>query len=183
MGGLLILIVRDLLFSSFLYVISELVRGLPVRLQEMPKSVQAFFWPIINVLFVLWIVSIVLSFSGNTSLVLPVLAVEFIILNAVPEIIYQKQIYGGLNTIAASVNFIQENWIEWFIPNVAFAAAMLFLFLGGFGVSPLIDRLPFGGVVVPVLMGAFVHCAFVFRGFLFAALDGSSARQRAMKYR
>jgi hypothetical protein len=180
-GGFLTLIARDLLFASFLYVVAELVRGSPVRLSEMPSSIRPFFWPIINVLFVLWIADLfvrpLLASSANAfGLELGITAILFVVLNAVPEIIYQKQVYGGLSTIGASVSFIQENWIEWFIPNVLFGAALWFG-------MPLLAAVPLGSLAAPVAIGAFAHFAMIFRGFLFEVLDGSTARQRAMRYR
>ena len=40
-----------------------------------------------------------------------------------------------------------------------------------------------GDLITPVLEGALLHLVMVFRGHLFAALDGSSHRQRMYRYR
>ena len=51
----------------------------------------------------------------------------YILLNAVPEMIYQGRV-SGLELISASYNFIVENWIEWLMPNLLlFAAGYFFL--------------------------------------------------------
>ena len=51
----------------------------------------------------------------------------FMLLNAVPEMIYQGRA-SGLELIGASYNFIVENWIEWLVPNlILFAAGYFFL--------------------------------------------------------
>lgn len=181
LGGFVLVLIYDALLASFLYVVSELVRGSPVKLREMPQSIKPFFWPIMNVLFVLFIARLLLmpllaSTGSGGALVLALSAVLFVILNAVPEVIYQKGIYGGLATISGSIEFIQQHWIEWFIPNVLVGAVIYFG-------ARLLWPLPFSALLVPLLVGALVHATMVFRGFLFEALDGTTARQRALRYR
>ena len=48
---------------------------------------------------------------------------------------------------------------------------------------PLAAFIPFGSIIQPVVYGALLHLVMVFRGHLFAALDGTSHRQRMYKYR
>lgn len=181
LGGFVYALVLDALLASLLYVVSELVSGSKVRLKELPQSVRHYFWPIMNVLFVLWIAGFVLrpaiaSVPNGGALTLAVWAVLFVLLNAVPEVIYRRGAYGGLAAIGESIAFLQEHWLSWLPPSLAVGAL---LYLG----APLLSRLPFGGLLAPAVGGAVAFAAMLFRGFLFAALDGTTARQRALRQR
>jgi hypothetical protein len=105
----------------------------------------------------------------------------YILLNPVPEFIYQTRA-SGLELISASYNFIVENWIEWLVPNV-------FLFAAGYILLQVIDSLLFG---LPGFAAIFLY-AFIaglgltyfmtFRGFLFAQLHGTTRRSRLYRYK
>ncbi len=182
-GGLLYALARAALAASLLYVVSELVRGTPVRIKEMPQSARHFFWPIMNVAFVFWIagyfINPLLAHTPNgDALEIALYATLFVLFNAVPEVIYQKGEYGGIASIMGSVKFIQEHWIEWLIPNLALGAAFWF---GPRALARLPPALAF--FIAPIAIGAMLLACFVFRGYLFQSLDGTEARQRAMRQR
>jgi hypothetical protein len=162
--------------SCYLYFVSETVAGAPVRISELQRSIGAYFWSVINLMFVLWIaqwvLDIVLRGNRNAGTLWQIVMLAVVILlNPAPEIIYEKGTYGGLATVQACIEFIQQNWIEWFIPNLLGMAALYALF----------DR--FGGLLIAVIGGALVHFGMLFRGHLFGELDGTSHRQRMFKYR
>jgi hypothetical protein len=190
-GGFLVGLVQAALAASFLYVLDELVTGNPVRPRELAASVRRYLWPVVNVLFVLWLLQLLVGplvrelERGPVIMFLIGLAL-FVLLNAAPEAIYRKGTHDGLETIAASVRFIQTNWIEWFIPNLAFGAALYLGLPRLFDalarplslVGPLVSSLVFG-----LVTGALLLPVMVFRGHLFQALDSTTARQRRLRYR
>jgi len=168
-------------FSSYLYFAAGTVANQKVDLSDLKKSFLAYFWSLMGLFFVLWIVEIilgaVLAQNPNRAVILRgVDLIAFIVLNPAPEIIYLKGTRGGTDTINRSVRFIQENWIEWFIPNG----------LIGYGAYLAVTRLsalPTALAIVAALFaGAAFHVVMVFRGHLFEALDGSTHRQRMFKY-
>lgn len=179
LGGFLVGMIGTAVSASFLYVVDELVSGSPVRPRELLLSVRRYFWPIMSVFFVFWVAQLLLSPlltapPHGTSISIGLMAVLFVLLNATPEVIYQKRTYGGLATLAESVSFIQRNWIEWLIPNIGFGAALWFgiprllaLAPTGLGVldffaGPLLGGLLKGLVLFPIML---------FRGHLFRELD------------
>jgi hypothetical protein len=179
-GGFLIGLARSAALSIYCFFLGGLVANQKVGLDQLKTSIGAYFWSWISIFFVLWVVDLVLMpvFKTNPDLAVPFTLVKLIALNAVPEVVYQKGTRGGLETITRSFGFLQESWIEWFIPNalligLGFAAVTLGTLVAGL----------LGAIGVGLVGGLFLHVAMVFRGFLFDALDGSTHRQRMYRFR
>ncbi|MFN0063445.1 MAG: hypothetical protein ACKVPX_13135 [Myxococcaceae bacterium] len=182
-GGFAAAIASAAVLSGYFYFVGELVAESKVSLAEFRRALGAYLWSFVNLAFVLWVVNFVTSrlFQGpsQAAVTLFVSLASFVLLNAAPEIIYQRGTSGGLATVQGSMRFIQATWIEWFIPNLAIAAGLWF------GVSVLWDRLPYGPVswAASAVAGALLHVFFLFRGHLFKELGASSHRQRMYRYR
>jgi hypothetical protein len=182
-GGFVLGLARAAGFSIYTYFVAQIVAKNRVGLADLRTSIGAYFWTWINLFFVLWIIDIILGPMSSTAdgrrMYQALMMMELVILNAAPEIIYIKGTRGGIDTIQRSFLFLQENWIEWFIPNALILAV---IWLGWTGTIPFL-ALPMPAITVPVLVGALLHIAMVFRGFLFESLDGSTHRQRMFKFR
>jgi hypothetical protein len=180
-GGFVVLVLIDLCTSSFLYFVAQAVLGSPARASELKRSFIAYFWPVVSFGFVIWVARLLVMYAlaahpkGGT-IQLGIWAVAAVLLNAVPETIYQKDDVSGLAIIAASVRFIQEHWIEWFIPNILLVGAL-------YVVVVALARVPFGVLLVPLVEGALLYVAMAFRGVLYLELETSSPYQRRMRYR
>jgi len=186
-AGLVLGAVFAALGSCYLYFLGELVGNAKVQLAEVGKSIGAYFWSVANVLFVYWIASILLHavLSGSPQARGADAALYWgavVLLNAAPEVIYRNHTSGGLATIQRAVQFLQGNWLEWAVPNVLLLGALWLVDTQG---RELLDSaLGYAGWVVgSVIVGGLLHLVMVFRGHLFAALDGSSHRQRIFRYR
>ncbi len=168
-------------FSSYLYFAAGTVANQRVDLADLKKSFLVYFWSLMGLFFVIWIAEIilgaVLASNPNKNVILRgVELVAFVVLNPAPEIIYLKGTRAGMDTIGRSVKFIQETWIEWFIPNGLIG-------LAAFWLLSQLSALPAAVTIVAALVGgALFHLVMVFRGHLFQALDGSTHRQRMFKY-
>jgi hypothetical protein len=178
-GGLLRALFVNALASCYLYFVGEIISHSRVTLAEMGRSIGAYFWSIVNLYFVLWVAEMLIGMMlrGNPNgalLVLGLRLIALILLSAAPEAIYQRGTYGGLATIQRSISFLQQHWIEWLLPTAIFVVALYW-----------IPELPgsLGLVATAVAKGAVFHLGMVFRGHLYAALDGSTHRQRMFKYR
>jgi hypothetical protein len=180
-GGIIMGLVWTALAASFLYLVAELVDGNGVRMEELPNSWRPYFWPVMNVGFIVWIASMLVGpLLGHVSpgVTLGLFAVLFVLLNATPEVIYLRRSYGGMDILQGSFHFIQENWIEWFIPNILFGALYFFGLPYAHALLPR-SLGPLYEVVSGVIDGALLLPIFIFRGHLFRGLDGSSRRARA----
>ena len=182
-GGILLTLAIAALLSCYLYFVGEVVAKSRVRLSEFQKSIGAYFWSVVNLTFVVWVASLVLDLAVGRSPQAAVFRILFdlaviILLNAAPEVIYQRGTRGGLETVQRSIQFLQANWIEWALPTALPVAIALYFPLREFAVHGL------SAYVVGVLLeGALLHLSMVFRGTLFATLDGTSHRQRMYRWR
>lgn len=184
-GGILVALARSAAFSAYTFFVAEIVARQKVSIADFKKSIGRYFWSYVNLFFVLWIVDLLLgtSLAANPRgpLLLQLVAMmELVVLNAAPEVIYQRGTHGGLETIARSFKFLQQSWIEWFIPNALVLAAVWFAMTKG---GTFLQAVPGGSITFGLAAGALFHLVMVFRGFLFEALDGSSHRQRMFRYR
>ena len=177
LGGIAVTLVTAALFSSYLHFVSDLVQGARTSGRDLRRSFGAYFWPVVNVFFVVWIASLATGLliggmQAGGPLLLALWLVALVSLNAVPEVIYLRGIHGGMQTIAASWDFLKAQWIPWFAANAPMLGAAILL--------AAYAQATIGGTF---LLGAALHAAMVFRGYLFRALDGSSHRQRMFAHR
>jgi hypothetical protein len=126
----------------------------------------------------------------------------FILLNPAPEVIYQVRHQSPLDVLRESYEFVLENWIEWFLPLAVvmapFGLSFFFAVSGRLGRGAGLDF--FQVLVLPftllegwlqyvglgdasrwllyVLTPPLAVAILLFRGHLFAALHGSTRRQR-----
>jgi hypothetical protein len=171
-----------------------------------------YFWDVMSVGFILWVPLLVLDKAAATNpetafLAAAVLLLLFILLNPAPEVIYQVRHDSPLDVLKTSYEFVLENWIEWFLPlaivlaplGLSFFFSLSHRFGGGAGLNFLeLLSLPFlllsellarigvsegvSALVVFLLTPPAVLLMMFFRGHLFAALQGSSRRQRLFQH-
>lgn len=184
LGGILMSLATAAIFSAYLYFVSEIVSGSPVKLAEIKSHFATYFWAVINVLFIFWIARLLINVLGGANgpvLMLAVMAVGAIAFNAVPETLYLRGTYGGMATLQESFEFLRDNLLWWALPNVPWMLVLYFgpstlsrFFVGSLGLL--------GVVLLPLVLGFVLHVGMIFRGHLYKALSGSSHRQRMFRY-
>jgi hypothetical protein len=188
LGGFLMGFTQAALAASFLYFVEEVLGRSRTLPHELPRSFQRYLWPVVNVLFVFWVASLLLGVVARgipTWVALGVGVVLFVLLNATPEVIYQRRLWNGLDVLSASVQFIQANWIEWFVPNLPLGLTAAAVSLGFIPVEAIFDGLlgPWlGAILFGLIQGGLLFIYFLFRGHLFQALDRTPARARRLRY-
>ncbi|MFQ5850284.1 MAG: hypothetical protein ACE5JU_06805 [Candidatus Binatia bacterium] len=186
MGGMLLVLTSNACMSSGLYLIENILKARKADFNDFIRGFTVYLWEIVRISFILWIpmmvASTVLYRIPNGPLILLFIQITlYVILNAVPELIYQSRV-SGLELLAASYNFITENWPEWFTPN-------LFITVAGFSlvrVLSLIARaLPVSVQIFALafILGLFLTYLMIFRGILFSELNGSNRRGRVYRYK
>jgi len=184
-GGFIYSLVSAACASSGLYLIKNLVDSGKANFNDFLNGFTVYIWDVITISFILWIpmrlAAMGLASVPNGALLYFLVRLGlFVLLNAVPELIYQSRT-SGLELIGASYSFIVENWLEWLIPNLLFAVAGYFLL-------DLFESLIF---TLPVYLELFLKALFLglglayfmtLRGFLFAELYGTTRRSRMYRY-
>ncbi len=185
-GGLLLLLVSNACLSSGLNLIENIVKGRKAVLNDFFRGFTVYLWDIVMISFILWIpmrvASAVLYSMPEGPLILLFIQITlYIILNAVPELIYQSQA-SGLELLAASYTFIIENWPEWFTPNLVITVVGITLMRV---LGPMVSGLPFAIQIflMTSVLGLFLTYLMIFRGILFSELDGSNRRSRVYRYK
>lgn len=213
-GGLILGAMNALIIGSMLSLTEQAIRSTrQLQWRNVPASIGQYFWDVISVGFMVWVPLLFLEMGLQANpyqplIVTAVFFLMFVLLNPVPEVIYQSRKGSALEIIQESYEFVLENWIEWFLP-VAMALApfgLSFFFQissqagrrGGLDFWHLIT-LPFTVLsqwlsllgmssntsFLIVLIFTPIAAVFIllFRGHLFAALHRSSRRQRMFQSR
>ncbi len=185
-GGMVLGAVLAACASSALYLVENVVRMGKATLQDFTRGFTVYIWDILTRAFIFWIPMRLLSqFAYSTPngplLYLGVQILLYIIFNAVPELIYQSRV-SGLAVLSASYQFIVENWIEWLVPNLLVGVAgYLLRDLVYSVVAPLPFFLQY--FFVEAAFGLFLTFLMIFRGLLFAELNGTTRRSRVYRYK
>ena len=184
-GGLIYSLVSSACASSGLYLVKNLVESGKTDMNDFLNGFLVYLGDLLTFFFILWLpmwaAANGLAGVPNGWLIYLLLRLGlFVLLNAVPEMIYQGRA-SGLELIGASYNFIVENWIEWLVPN-------LILFAAGYFFLDYFDSLLFGLPVFvqlflsALVLGLLLAFFMIFRGFLFSQLHGTTRRTRIYRY-
>jgi hypothetical protein len=185
-GGLLYSFAQVACASSGLYLVKNMVESGKADFNDFLNGFTAYLWELMTLAFILWIpmrlAGEVLAASPNGALIFLLIKLGlYILLNAVPELIYQTRT-TGVELISSSYNFIVENWIEWLVPNILLLLAGYYLLEAS---APLFFGLPafLSLFLYSFLIGLGLTYLMSFRGFLFADLHGTTRRSRIYRYR
>jgi hypothetical protein len=185
-GGIIMSVVLAACASSGLYLIENVVRMNKATLQDFSRGFSVYLWDILTIAFIFWIPMRLLAQVAFTTpngplLYLGVQILLYVIFNPVPELIYQGRV-SGLALLSASYQFIVENWIEWLLPNLLVGVAGYML---RNLVYQLVALMPFflQYFLVGAAFGLFLTFLMIFRGLLFAELNGTTRRSRVYRYK
>ena len=179
-GGFLMSLLVAACLASFLYLVEMIVRTGRVTWEDFARSFGVYLGDFIAVLFVLWLFSQVASLviSGVPQghvVILCVVLVALVLFNAVPELIYLGH-YNLATLFARSYQFVANNWIEWFPPNLLlFASLSVLWFYPAYSLAVWVAKF--------AVTALFFYFAMVVRGLLFIELDGSTRRSRIFRHK
>jgi len=203
-GGFALGLLASFLLSFFYSWLRECIINKKISWKELTEFNGHMFLSIINVGFLFWMISLFTSlvlvpiderFSAVVSLL------TFILFNVTAEIVYLRGA-TSINAFTESIDFVKENWIEWFIPlfivSIPFFLVQPWsLVLIALSFTPFVPiypimtflmpylgaRLEFLGFLSPLftfLLVAVIGTTFMlFRGYLFDELSNTSKRSRA----
>lgn len=192
LAGLVLVIFTSALISNYLYLIDCIISRNKFDLQDFKEGFGVYLRKVWGISFIGWVASLIVNtfampifsrsyYPMGLGIILNFLAI--ILLNALPEVIYQKN-YNPWESITYTIEFIKDNWIEWFIPNIILAG-ILYLFTGKFLNGVFNYYIPFKFALAPskVLILYFIgqivfSFMMIYRGYLFEILSTSNRRKR-----
>jgi len=179
-GGFVFSLIMAACFGSFLYLVEMIVRTNRVSWDDFRRSFGMYLWDVVAVNFALWIFWQVLTpllqqMPQGHVVVLCIDLLILVLLNAVPELIYLGH-YQLLQLLSRSYQFVANNWIEWFPPNLLLLAGLVALWRYDPASLP-------GRIAQTAATALFLYFAMVVRGLLFIELDGSSRRSRIFRHK
>ncbi|MBK5251797.1 MAG: hypothetical protein JJE29_04095 [Peptostreptococcaceae bacterium] len=197
LSGLIIAVFQSAVISDFLYLMEQIIKKGKFTMNDFKEGFKVYIWKAYSVLILFWFVRYglslflgrVLSASiGGISLWFVIEIVIFMALNPLPEVMYQKY-NQGFDMISGAFDFIKENWIEWFVPNVLIAIVLYWMF--GLAMKPFsaVSGIFISGAGTVMLIAVLITLPLVFsffmiyRGFLFRILDRSTRRKRLYQYK
>ena len=191
LAGIVIALVQGALISNYLYLVENIILYDRISIVDFKKGFRVYLWKIYGVLVVLWFANYAASIFlspilniqiGFITLWTIVMFIAFIGLNCLPEVIYQKH-YNVGESFGYCFDFIRENWLDWFIPNIILWI-ILYVIVGAF--IPL--NLFMGGSIffsltlkslVTYIIGQFLFSfMMIYRGLLFQILKDTTRRKR-----
>lgn len=193
LGGIIISIFQSAIVSNYLYLIENIINYGRFTVEDFKRGFTVYLWKTYSIFIFFYLVrwgkSLFLdpfiASLGIVGMVLQIVIViaTFIMLNTIPEVIYQKH-YERLDIITYSFDFIKENFLEWFIPNgIICAVAYIFhistgriILLMGFNTSFIL--LYVMRAIIYLLITLYISYAMIYRGHLFKILSTSTRRKR-----
>src|SRR5699024_9786047 len=188
LSGFIALIVSSSFISDYLYLLSNVVNYNRVTLQDFKEGFAYYLRKIYGVFFIGYVINLLLSFItpalGNLVVVLNMILYFsiLILLNPLPETIYLKH-YSPWESILYTIEFVQENWLNWIIPNFILIL-LLYLITGNIITDLFTTHLSFNYIFKPFniifyLIGQLVFSfMMIFRGNLYKILSTSTRRKR-----
>lgn len=178
LGGIAMVILESMCWSALLAATGDAIRSGRVTMEDVQAGFLSHLGDVLNVRFVLWLLTWALAMTPPPFQLLVVVAL-FVFLNAVPELISLGRL-GTAQLLGASYRFMGENWIEWAPPNVALVVAMAAVPVV---IVPLVAPLG-AGFAAGLTLGALASLlafGLLVRGLLFLELTQSSRRARAFR--
>lgn len=192
LAGLVLVVCTSALISNYLYLINCIISRNKFDFQDFKEGFGIYLRKVWGISFIGWVASLIINtlvmpifsrgyYPIGLSVILNFLAI--ILVNALPEVIYQKH-YNPWESITYTIEFIRDNWIEWFIPNIILAGA-LYLFTGNFLSSVFNYYIQFKfaffrpRTLILYFVGQIIFSfTMIYRGYLFEILSTSNRRKR-----
>ncbi len=188
LSGIIFAIISSSLLSNYLYLLFNIINYDRFSFQDFKDGFLYFLRKIYGILFIGYLVNLLLSVFGpvlgNLSGVLGLVIYLgiLILINALPETIYLKS-YGSWDSIVYAMEFVQENFINWIIPNIIFLG-LLYMVTGNILMNLLNTHLSFRFILNPFyillyLIGQLIFSLMmIYRGHLYRILSTSTRRKR-----
>ncbi len=192
-AGLIMTLFQSAVYSNYLFLMNRIIRVGHFTQDDFRMGFRAYFRKIWIVLLIIWVAEFaVVTLAQPIGLFIPAFGlvkiiaqvIAFILINPLPETLYQKHL-AEVDSFAYAFNFVKENWIDWFVPNIILGGACYSVYWGINQVfATALRGLPYALktslslVLFAILVQAILGYMMVYRGFLFDMLSTTTRRKR-----
>ncbi|NLC03089.1 MAG: hypothetical protein GX787_02270 [Tissierellia bacterium] len=188
LSGIIVAIITAAFISNYLYLLFNIINYDRINMQIFKDGFKYYLWKIYGVLFIAYLGRILLGILSNmlgglaSALNIVIYLSILIVLNPLPETIYLKS-YSSWESVLNTFEFMQENWINWLLPNIIFHGVLYFI-TGNLITNIFTTHLSFNMVfsiknIIIYLVGqGLFSFIMVYRGHLYKTLSGSTRRKR-----
>lgn len=188
LAGFIMLVVSSCLISNYLYLLFNIINYNRITMDDFKDGFGYFLRKVYGIFFIAWLgsyfLSAILRIAGsNAVLINRVVGIVILVaLNPLPETIYQKH-YSSGGSIKYAFEFMEENWLNWLLPNVIFYL-ILYVITNTLVLDIFTTYISIGYDFTIKRIGAYILGQFLFsffmiyRGHLFKLLSTSTRRKR-----
>lgn len=192
-GGLIIFLLESAVFSSYLYVIKEIIERDIFDMSNLRYTFTVYLRQMYVLLLILYLFNYAISLfiipllrilPFGSLILIAIYFVTFILVNPIFEVIYQKEI-PELDSIIYAVNFTRRNIINWLVPNIVFISLVAFFanYIVKFlfvviNTSSYSFNFASKFVILLILAQGVLGCIMIYRGVLFEILTTTSRKRR-----
>lgn len=193
LAGIVMTLVMSALLSNYLYLIENIISYGRISLDDFKKGFRVYIWKIYGIMVVIWFINygadlflspLLKLRIGFITLWMVLYWIAFVLLNCLPEVIYQKH-YDLSDMFQYSFSFIKENWMDWFVPNILFGLVFYLVIGRSFTTSYLMTSLSFSlsirSMVLYFVGQLLLSFTMVYRGLLFDLLSRTTRKKRIFK--
>lgn len=197
LGGLVWIIATSALISNYLYLLNTILNRGYFNFQDFKSGFTPYLRKVWSILFIAYFANLVIglfspiitSAIGYNAFGLIIMILTFVLFNPIAETTYQKY-YGPWETITYTIDFVRDNWIEWFVPNIVLLVVAYFITGGSMNIYGVISNvfnyfLSFGsiitsfkGLIIYFLGQIWFSYFMIYRAYLFETLSTSNRRKR-----
>lgn len=188
LSGIVVAIITAAFISNYLYLLFNIINYDRISVQAFKDGFKYFLWKIYGVLFIAYLGSYLLGIVSNIlgSLAFVINIVVYlgilVLLNPLPETIYLKA-YSSWESVQSTFEFMQENWLNWILPNIVFHGVLYFItgnILTDIFTTHLSFNMIFGirNIVLYIVGQGLFSFIMIYRGHLYKSLSGSTRRKR-----
>jgi len=197
LGGLVLIIATSALISNYLYLLDTILNRGHFNFQDFKGGFTPYLRKVWSILFIGYVANLIISFIspiivgaiGPNAFGVIIAFLTFILFNPIPETTYQKH-YGPWETITYAIDFVKDNWIEWFVPNIVLLVILYFITGGSVNIFGVISNVfnyfisfsrmitSIKGIIIYFLAQIWLSYFMIYRAYLFETLSTSNRRKR-----
>lgn len=187
-SGFINYFIQATIISNYLYLLMNVINYNKFSLDDFKAGFSYYLWKVYGVLFIFYIANLMLSLAGNifgaAAYILNLLIYigALVVFNPLPETIYLKS-YSPADTVMYCLEFIKENWLNWYLPNILLMILLYLLsgqILTGFinTSAGFIYSLNIADIVRYLVAQLIFSFMMIYRGHLYKILSTSTRRKR-----